>query len=82
MRVTDDENVRADSLDFLLPLIRLIRAVAEKRITRNCVYEIETGGIHSQFLPNGQTSQKAKIVLRANNLREAQSILSQFLEWG
>ena len=80
--VTDDEKVRVDSLDFLLPLVRPFRAIAEKRITRNSVYEIKAGGIYCQFLPNGQTSQKAKIVLRANNLRKAQSILSQFLEWG
>ena len=74
--VTDDENVRADSPDFLLSLIRVFRTIPEERIARNCVYEIKAGGIDSQLLPNGQTSQKAKVVLRADYLREAHSIIN------
>ncbi len=80
--MTDDENGRVDSHHFLRPQVRILRTVAEQWITRHCVYEIKVGGIYSQFLPNGEAAQITKIVLRANSLRVAQSILSQFLELG
>ena len=44
------------------------------------MYKVKTGGIYRHLLPNWQASEIAKIVLRANRLREAQRILGQFLE--